>query len=794
MVAVKAYWTPGTSGNTGKLYARALTNKAWTLIGSGTTSPIDGAGLSAGRTYEFLVEEYVGDYSGLASNALRRHFGSAGVHAEREAVYFSGDGRVFHEKAQNNIYGTDGISPVAVHDGVRNLSGMAGVSRYAGISAPVGMTAHATAIGGSALSAGNYIVRARFFDFINGYPSDAGSSKTIAIASGEGIVVGLPSCANLRVDKKIVEVTTCQGSQFFIGTTVAASTGGVNFTKARADYDSSVLPYDESGHGLPPPAEVICAHAERMFYAAPHEYNSGTVAVTPGTAAVIGTGTPWQAPIAGRGAAQPYHFIIEGDTRSYKVLSHSSAGRITLDEPYAGLTATAATYRAWYPYPDIVWHSKELLPESVNDTEEFPSFFFAFQGQDRVRAMKSLHGSLIIYGTRRMTRFEYNAAPTDERKGYDETYNFASSDCCADYTVYGDGRIVQIPGERGAVNPFVVQDCDGALISLDEFGFHVFTGQWPVPIDNDIEEFVKNINWACKHLFHAIWDARAKEYTCWVCYGSETTPHTGFVYNVETKQWHTCYKDSGVDAVAVAEDTDGKHRMLFVQDTLGMAFFGDTGVTDGLPSGAKCICAVASAGRSAGGFTVTGGGLFSGSGDWADLYGRYVYRPVTGETRKIQSNTTAAVVLATPFATAPAVAETIYLGPIPFIYQTKDFEPRTDLLSQAVYLHLRFIPTTSARYLIVNVYEDMSATAKTGWPTQAGSGWATTSGSADIAVDLSQADGHVDVPISSGWKRYVHFRFVLQEPDAALNLLEYMLETREDRETDAHGKMRGKRP
>jgi len=76
MVAVKAYWTPGTPGNTGKLYARELTNKAWTLIGSGTTSPIDGTGLTAGRTYEFIVEEYVGDYSGLASNALRRLFGT----------------------------------------------------------------------------------------------------------------------------------------------------------------------------------------------------------------------------------------------------------------------------------------------------------------------------------------------------------------------------------------------------------------------------------------------------------------------------------------------------------------------------------------------------------------------------------------------------------------------------------------------------------------------------------------------------------------------------------------------
>lgn len=73
---VKGYWTIGTPGNTGKLFARKLTTKTWTEIGSDTASPIDGTGLDTDVTYEFMVEEYDGIYSGVASNAVQKFISS----------------------------------------------------------------------------------------------------------------------------------------------------------------------------------------------------------------------------------------------------------------------------------------------------------------------------------------------------------------------------------------------------------------------------------------------------------------------------------------------------------------------------------------------------------------------------------------------------------------------------------------------------------------------------------------------------------------------------------------------
>ncbi len=86
---VKGYWTPGDSGTTGKLYARELPAKTWQLIGSAASSPIDGSGLAEGATCEFIVEEFAGEISGVASNALRRTLGAGTVEKKIQQAILS---------------------------------------------------------------------------------------------------------------------------------------------------------------------------------------------------------------------------------------------------------------------------------------------------------------------------------------------------------------------------------------------------------------------------------------------------------------------------------------------------------------------------------------------------------------------------------------------------------------------------------------------------------------------------------------------------------------------------------
>lgn len=71
---------------------------------------------------------------------------------------------------------------------------------------------------------------------------------------------------------------------------------------------------------------------------------AGTIAVTPGSAIVTGTGTGWVA--AGARAGWMLQLLAAGgDLTDYEILSVDSATQITLDRPYAGTTGAGRTYQ-----------------------------------------------------------------------------------------------------------------------------------------------------------------------------------------------------------------------------------------------------------------------------------------------------------------------------------------------------------------------------------------------------------------------------------------------------------------
>lgn len=70
----------------------------------------------------------------------------------------------------------------------------------------------------------------------------------------------------------------------------------------------------------------------------PVEYNAGTVAVTNGSASVVGTGTTWTTAMTGR----VFRVLTDGAWYQFTFNSTTTA---TLDRPYEGTTATGAAYR-----------------------------------------------------------------------------------------------------------------------------------------------------------------------------------------------------------------------------------------------------------------------------------------------------------------------------------------------------------------------------------------------------------------------------------------------------------------
>lgn len=76
----------------------------------------------------------------------------------------------------------------------------------------------------------------------------------------------------------------------------------------------------------------------RVSVAIPAEYNTGTVAVTKGSASVVGTGATFATEMTGR-----LFRVLTGS--EYYQFTFNSATTATLDRPYEGETATGADYR-----------------------------------------------------------------------------------------------------------------------------------------------------------------------------------------------------------------------------------------------------------------------------------------------------------------------------------------------------------------------------------------------------------------------------------------------------------------
>jgi hypothetical protein len=86
-------------------------------------------------------------------------------------------------------------------------------------------------------------------------------------------------------------------------------------------------------------------------------YNTGTVAVTNGSAVVTGTGTSWHAGMAG------LRLQVSGDAAVYAILSVDGATRLTLRTLFAGATAAGQAYTIFETRPPASGPMSVVLPE-----------------------------------------------------------------------------------------------------------------------------------------------------------------------------------------------------------------------------------------------------------------------------------------------------------------------------------------------------------------------------------------------------------------------------------------------
>lgn len=82
----------------------------------------------------------------------------------------------------------------------------------------------------------------------------------------------------------------------------------------------------------------------RDIFMAKAVYNTGTVAVTRGSATLTGTGTTWTAAMIGR------QFRTGTNEPIYTIISRASDTSVAINEPWAGATASGASYEIWNAY------------------------------------------------------------------------------------------------------------------------------------------------------------------------------------------------------------------------------------------------------------------------------------------------------------------------------------------------------------------------------------------------------------------------------------------------------------
>lgn len=252
-------------------------------------------------------------------------------------------------------------------------------------------------------------------------------------------------------------------------------------------------------------------------------------------------------------------------------------------------------------------------------------------------------------------------------------------------------------------------------------------------------------------------------------------PHNYIQYDVDTQQWSTGETYQGIAESRLVPTATGP-RVLY-GDENGHTWFADVGTCDGCDEDDSHL--TVASGSSASVVTVDETLPTTGVG----LAGCYLVW-LTGATREyrlISSNTSSAITVAVPFSSAPVDGNFLWVGPIPSLLKTKAYAARGTRKKKIRprRLTVEFTPESSARYVEIRAYDDLSDTVKTVasgtrnnlqgvvWPGNGPNGYPANT----FLGDLSETDGQWDIPVGSEYRRYVEVELECEEPDATVEIV-----------------------
>lgn len=600
------------------------------------------------------------------------------------------------------------------HDATQVYEVRTGTARALGLAAPGAPT---LATSGTGLT-GTYQVRVRWLNqYADSAMSLGGTAASITLAN-QGIQITQPSSPPATATNWIAERTINGGSIFYpVNTSSSAPYGTAIGTTVITDNTSDTVLVNAKAfsqtQGVPLPYRFCFSNGRRIFQGGGRIHTVTALMTNSSTAVSLGSGfTSYM-------ATQGQDLAVPGDTdgKTYKISAVGSASTLTLATAYAGTTATKTIAIAGYR--DVGIWSEDNQPESYGAA--------TVGGPDNLSNWVQLgaDGQPLTGGCGMGVS---GVLWAKEQGLYAHYYTLGPGPAIGNNP--GDGRIVQLPTNRGAVGPLAVEFINGYAYGIDRLGIWRFRPGDASP--TDISTPIAN-DWRSNQLYfesgdnwHIGYHAPTRLVLFWVTQGTDTYPKIAYAWSEDKQKWTTTIPDTrGVTRCVELPDSRGIPRCNWWNVTSGSAksylWAYDVGLSWGAqPSAASLNGTISSATGST--FTVSGANFPTTEDGYAAV--PYIIENATTGAQIsgiIQSNTSTVVTATASFSAAVSAGDYYKIGPIETICRTGRIavgQPSRKMMLKSIWIWPRF--QTSCTEIKVKIYIDGNDTPSTYFGTPTG--------------------------------------------------------------------------
>lgn len=624
----------------------------------------------------------------------------------------------------------------------------------AGITGPAAVIGAATAAAGNTTN-GTHLIRYRYKDSRTQFVSNPSDALSVAVSGGNGTLTfdigtagtDITRSTDGKVDTIQIEMTPVADGTFWlaksvlqVATTVAVSisdavlTAGTNIDATLGSADG----FDLFSHEVPPVCALIATMRNRTFVGGNTPY-SIALTVTSNNTAFSGTGfSPnWVGRLIQTGA----------ETTQYEIATVGSLLTTgTLTSVYTGASGSK-TFTVFSKFPNRVYYSRFGYPESYFASQYARD---VLQGRgDTLRAMYASPDAMYFFGKYSSDRLAFVTDPSATTSS-----------------------LINIKGNRGVLNQRCLVEADGRLFAWDRQGIYEVSDV-PQAISGPVDTYLSSTSdFDYASSCHGGYDPVEKVLIWFFVASGDTVPKYAVCKELYSNRWFFYNFLQGITSSAVIAGSDGQVR-LWLGDENGYRWaFSGVGSFDGVPPLQTAVVTVAASSTTS--VLNTNEPLNTSLG----MAGATVYVPTTGQTGIVASNTASAITLATALTTLPATNAELWLGSIPFIYETKWFEGagRETKMSPA-YFYISLYPGSASGLMQIYLYTDYDESQPESFTLSADDqtpdGVTVVGGvlTVDLAGGVS-ADGFLNVPLTAGWDRALKVRMVSQKPIGALRIMD----------------------